>query len=602
MRQFFVNVTRLGILVAAVFFAFGTVFARLFYLQVIEQDKLQKIAESSRQRLTKLYARRGNILDCRGNILATTHAVMELGVDPQVVREEDREKIPELSKLIGVPEAEIEAYFDEKVVSGENSKEVKLVRWRKLASAIEDELYEQIKELGIKGVYGNRKYIRIYPGDGLGAHVVGFMNQEEVPVMGVEQYMDFYLKGSHGWRKTENDGRRRELPQFRTQEVGAISGYNVGLSLDGMVQHIVEEEVEKIVEQYDPEGVSVIVSDAKTGFILALANYPSFDLNDYGKASMDTLRNRAISDLYEPASTFKIVPASAALNEGIVSLKDQFDCSHDKVIFEGREVRLPSDHKPFEFLSFPEVVQKSSNRGVAYMGMMLGADRLYDYARAFGFGEKLGYGPVGEVSGILHEVKDWDGLTISRLPMGHALGATPLQVHAAMSVIANDGVLMRPQVVRKVVDRDGLVVKEFEPKPIRKTLEKRTAQVMRKLLWSVVGPQGTSRRAAIDGYQVAGKSGTTQKIVNGRYSRSHHIASFSGFFPATDPEIVITVVVDDPILKGTGYGGVVAAPAFRSIAFQLIQYLAIPEPQRSSKEMLAYSSKTDHALNRSAAI
>jgi len=233
-----------------------------------------------------------------------------------------------------------------------------------------------------------------------------------------------------------------------------------------------------------------------------------------------------------------------------------------------------------------EIVVKSSNRGAAQLGMMLGERRLRDYAAAFGFGEKSGCPLGGEVEGTLHPVKAWDGLTITRMPMGHAVSATPLQVHYATSVIANHGVLMEPQLVQRIFDRQGREVVRFPPKAKRRVISAEVAERMAEMLKDVVGENGTARRAAIENYDVAGKTGTTQKIVDGRYSRQHHVASFSGFLPADNPRLVITVIVDEPKLDGVGYGGSVAAPAFRTIAEGCINYLGI-RPVRRDEAFIA---------------
>jgi len=238
-----------------------------------------------------------------------------------------------------------------------------------------------------------------------------------------------------------------------------------------------------------------------------------------------------------------------------------------------------------------EVVVKSSNRGAAHLGLLLGESRLHDYATAFGFGEKTGCDLGGEISGTLHDVKAWDGLTITRLPMGHAVSATPMQVHSAMSVIANDGILMEPMLTKRVFDNQGEDVIRFSPKAKRRVISSEVAGTISKMLADVVGENGTARRAAIENYAVAGKTGTTQKIVDGRYSNQHHVASFSGFLPADRPQLVVTVVVDEPRLNGVGYGGSIAAPAFRNIAEACIAYLGI-RPSRTAEAFLALQPST----------
>ncbi|MGE9295326.1 MAG: peptidoglycan D,D-transpeptidase FtsI family protein [Puniceicoccales bacterium] len=582
MNRAYVSGFRFACLTIAIFACFTVLLGRLIHLHLVDGEKLAQIVEQNRERFQEIEARRGNIVDRQGNLLASTQAVYEIGVDPQVVKEEDMELVPELAALLGAKPEEVWEKFEQRLrtVNGSQGPEIRDVRWAELADAVDEPTYEAVKALGIRAVYGNRKYERVYPAQALAAHILGFVNKEADPVSGVERFCDFYLAGQDGWRKSESDGRRRELAQFRSREVEPRAGLNVELTLDMNIQHMVEQEVAALVAEYDPQGVAVIVSEVATGQILALANYPSFDPNEFWRYPVDTHRNRALTDIYEPGSTFKIVPAAGALNEELVEIDDIFDCSLPTIEHRGRTLRLPADSHPLGELTVEEIVIKSSNRGAAVLGTMLGEDRLYDYSRRFGFGEPTGFPLDLEENGILHRVRDWDGLTITRLPMGHAVSATPMQVHFAMSAVANDGVLMKPQILRSVFDDAGNAIVRFSPEARRRVISSYTANKVTDMLAEVVGVEGTARRAFIEDYGVAGKTGTTQKIVNGRYSNRHHVGSFVGFFPKSEPRLVITVVVDEPKLKGVGYGGVVAAPAFRKIAENCIQYLGIPpEPE-----------------------
>ena len=590
MSKAFVSTARAALVSSAVAFAFCVLLGRLFYLHVWEQSELLEHVEGNRKMVQYVESRRGNVVDSRGNLLATTHTTIDLGVDPQSVREEDRAKLKELAVLIGKPLAAVEKAIDTKTRKGqERAKAVRLIKWAYLAKGLDEDTYDAVRALKIKGVYGNRKYSRTYPGKQLAAHVLGYVNHEETPVTGVERFFDYYLRGQDGWRETERDGRRRELAQFRAREVDPSDGLNVALSIDQMVQHIVEKEIERLAAEYNPKGISVIVSEPATGGILAMANYPTYDPNEFfntKKYPIETQRNRALTDLIEPGSTFKIVPAAAALNEGIVDPSDMFQTGMARVTYKGRSLKLPGDHHTYDSLSVHDIVVKSSNRGAAHLGLILGEQRLYDYAEAFGFGAKTGFDLGGEVSGTLHPVKNWDGLTITRMPMGHAVSATPMQVHSAMSVIANKGVLMEPLLAQRIFDHAGNDVVRFSPKAKRRVISADVAETVADMLVDVVGKNGTARKASIENYAVAGKTGTTQKIVNGRYSRRHHVASFSGFFPADNPALVITVVVDEPQSKGVGYGGSVSAPAFRTIAEACIAYMGI-RPAKPDTSFLA---------------
>jgi cell division protein FtsI/penicillin-binding protein 2 len=328
-----------------------------------------------------------------------------------------------------------------------------------------------------------------------------------------------------------------------------------------------------------------------------MANVPDFDPNLFNKYEISSHRNRALTDLYEPGSTFKIVSVSGCLNEGIVNGEDIIDCSVG-VLHRGHRIyRLPSDHNPLGKISVSSVVQKSSNRGAAQMGILLGSKKLYNYCKLFGFGEKTGIGIGGERVGILHHPEKWDGLTITRLPMGHAVSTTPMQVHSAMATIANGGVLMKPKFINRVFDKNGKTITPFNIKPKRRVVTSRVATSLTEMLVSVVSNEGTARNAKIKGFNIAGKTGTTQKLINGKYSHKHHVGSFVGYFPAEDPEIVITVVVDEAKMKRgmLGYGGTVAAPAFKNVAEKIISYLGI-SPSDNSKSVASIQNLTEKTL------
>lgn len=576
MNRAFVSSTRFILLVTGVGLCFALLLGRLVQLHIVNGPKYERIVERNRERFIVLEARRGSIVDNKGILLATTRPGYVLGVDPQAILPGDEEKIPALAELLGLPQEPIAAAFRRRLrrVQGPDGEELVNVQWQKIADSIDEDTYHAVQALGIRAVYGNRRFERVYPSGQLAAHILGFVNKEGTAASGVERFADFYLRGQDGWRQMERDGRRRELAQFRIRDVSPRAGLNVQLTLDAVIQHMVEQELAHIHEKFNPEGATIIVSEVKSGRILALASTPTFDPNTFWDYPIADLRNRAITDVYEPGSTFKIVPVAGALNERIVTPDTTYDCSLATAEFNGRVVRLPKDDHPKGVMTVTEIVEKSSNRGAAHLGMALGANRLHDVSSAFGFGSRTGFPLDVESPGILHPVRSWDGLTITRLPMGHAISATPLQVHFAMSVIANEGVLMRPSIIERVFDESGKTNLQFEPEAVRRVISADAAAKVKVMLEGVVSTSGTARRAIIKGYEAAGKTGTTQKIVNGHYSNREHIGSFVGFFPVKNPRLVITVVVDNP--EGTGYGGVVAAPSFASIATQCIRYLGIP--------------------------
>jgi cell division protein FtsI (penicillin-binding protein 3)/stage V sporulation protein D (sporulation-specific penicillin-binding protein) len=545
---------------------------------VYKSDKYSQFALGARKNFISINARRGDVVDKKGNLLATTRSVVTVGLDPHSVEDGEEWKYRELAKLLGIPLGDIEEAASRKIrTSGLQGEKITKVRWVKLKDEVDEGTYRKIQYLRVKGVYGNYKHSRIYPNRNLASHILGFVNKEGVPAMGVERLADYYLRGQDGWKESEKDGRRREMPQYRSFEVAERPGLNVELSLDRIIQGIVEKELKHVVEEFNPLSASVIVGDPKSGSIFALANVPDFDPNHFNKYELSVQRNRAVSDLYEPGSTFKIVPVCGALNEGIVNIDQIIDCSVSTYQNGSRRLRLPSDHHPLGKISVHKIVQKSSNRGAAQLGIKLGSNRLYDYCQRFGFGEKTDFGMGGERKGTLHHPSKWDGLTITRLPMGHSVSVTPMQIHAAMAAVANDGILMKPRFINRVFDEEGKTVVSFDPKPVRRAVSAEVARNVSNMLVDVVSQEGTAKQAIIQGFQVAGKTGTTQKIIDGKYSNRHHVASFSGYFPADNPAVMITIVVDEPkMTKGRlGYGGSVAGPSFQRIGKQIISYLGL---------------------------
>jgi len=616
MSKGFTSSYRTALLAGLVFTLFGGLGARLFWLHILDRDELLHAVEESRRNIIVENARRGEILDSKGAILATSRPILVLGVDPQALRADDARKWPELSRLIGVSLADIQRVMTTKyyplaatvgapaaaaaplrIISDADEETVldepdlrgnRPIRWAKLCDHLDETTYDAVKKLNVKGVYGTRAYQRAYPNNGLAAHVIGYVDHKERPIAGIEHYADFYLRGQNGWVESEKDGLSHEMAQFRTRRVPASDGYSVVLTIDATIQAMAEEEIVRIAEKYQPVKATIVISDPSNGFVLALANYPSFDLNEYSKLPRDEqgrMRNVAVADQYEPGSVFKIVAASAALNEGRVTPESTFDCTLEKIDYNGSVRNLPREDKSDHFdhpLSVAEIIAHSSNKGAAQLAMSVGDRRFYEYARAFGFGQRSGFPVGGEVSGTLRPPEKWDGLTITRMPMGQSIAATALQMTQAMEVIASGGVLLRPQVIREIRDPQGHVVCQFERSEVRRVISEPTARTMARLLMGVASSSGNGIEAAVPGYEVAGKTGTANKLLpvptaSGgsvlRYSDRHHVASFVGFFPASHPKVVISVIVDDAdahCIGGVAYGHSVAAPIFKRLAERLI--------------------------------
>jgi cell division protein FtsI/penicillin-binding protein 2 len=588
-----IKISRLIWVFIAFFIGFAAVLTRLVDLQVLERDALVEEGERIRTKFELQEARRGNIWDRNHNLLATSLTVRQVGVDPESLDPEDKPNWHKLAKLLDISYSEL--YQKMKGGTRKVDGEMKPIRWTVLKDEVEEKTYREIVSLGIDGVYGNRHFMRVYPNGSLAAHVLGYLNKEEVAVSGVEKAMNFYLQGQTGWLETEWDGKRREMAQFRKRQIDPTDGFHVSLTIDMMVQHELELELKKIAE-LRPDGASIIVSDPATGNILGMANWPTYDPNEYFntvKYPVSQQRNLAITDIYEPGSTFKIVPIGAALSEEVIQPQTIFNCSLDRVPYQGRVISLPGDHgEDYGELSVIDIIAHSSNRGAAQVGILLGEQKLYDYARAFGFGQQTGFLLGPERDGILNKTKDWDGLTISRLPMGHAIAATQLQAHFSMSVLANDGVLMKPQILSRVEDSEGNVISHFEPKAIRRVISSSSARALSQMLVKTVSPEGTAPQAQIPGMEVAGKTGTAQRLKEtGGYSRSEVDVSFIGYFPASDPRLVISVVIFNP-QEGIRYGGQLAGPSFKRVAEQLIHIMGI-SPKAPIRGFLAMDEKEE---------
>lgn len=548
----------------SVLLVFTLLITRLSFLMLdVEEDKASSIL-SIRRFFELIPAQRGNLYDRNGAALAVTVPAREIGLDPKLFPLQDREvNLKNLALLLGQNPFEFCRQIQEQIRRNPRA------RWIKLAETLGDQRYDEIMALKLPGVYGNRKYLRRYPQNSTAAHILGFLNRENVACCGVERFLDFFLRGQDGWLVSEKDGRREEIVQRRLRNVPAIDGGDVFLTIDLTIQEMVEAELRRIGEEFEPDFATIIVTSAEDGKILALGAIPTYDPNCFWNFPLNNLRNRAIADCYEPGSVFKIVAASGGLEEGVIDLDSQFDCSQSSFEFGGKRYSLPQDYADFGTLSLIDILRKSSNRGSAQIAIRLGPERFYGYVKSFGFGEKTDYGFDGESAGILHCPESWDGLTITRMPMGHAIAVTPIQMHMAMAVLACDGYLLSPQIVECILSNGSTEAMKIAPRGgilRRKVLKKGTVKKMRFILSNPAdNPDGT--------FPIAVKTGTSQKIVNGRYVHNRHVASCSGFFPANDPKFVISVVVDGPKTNGTtAWGSRYAKPSFLRLARALQDY------------------------------
>ena len=408
----------------------------------------------------------------------------------------------------------------------------------------------------------NRRY---YPKRNLAAHLLGYVGVDNIGLGGIESSYDERILGRPGKLLIHTDAKHQAFSRI---ERPPTTGENLELSIDQNLQHIAQRELVAAVKANRASGGTVIVMNPHTGEILALANEPTFNPNIFNKFSEDIRRNRAVQEVYEPGSTFKIVTASAALEERIIKPDSLIDVSDGMIQFGSRKIR---DIYRYGTLSFSDVIVKSSNVGAIKVGLELGSDRLSRYVRRFGFGQTLSPDFRGESRGIVWKVEDLDPGALASVSMGYQIGVTPLQMVSAVSAIANGGRLIEPRVISAFV-RDGERV-SVEPRIIRRVVEPGTAVALTQIMEGVV-ERGSGRSARIEGYTVAGKTGTAAKLHNGSYSKTNYMASFVGFAPSRDPAITILVVIDSPS-NGEYYGGAVAAPVFKTIAEEVLRYLHV---------------------------
>ncbi len=551
--------TRALIVVTTLSLAFTALGVRLFQLHVMRHNELAQLAAANRELVVHRPGRRGEIRDCNGYLLANSQSVRIVAADPSLTAPKATDVARQLAPLLKMDEPSLVAKLSS---AG---------RYVRLKTKVDEDTAQQIRALKLNGICFEDQLLRSYPDGILASHVLGFVDSEHKGVQGIEASMQDYLEGTAGYEVIERDRKGREIRALRTEGIGPRDGYNVVLTVDQVIQHIAETELEKAMAENHPQAGVVIVSRPKTGEILAMSCRPTFDPNNPGASPADARRNRCISDVAEPGSTFKIVVCSGALNDGLVTLGDQFDCESGAFLYAGRMLH---DAHPYGVLSVEEILFHSSNIGAAKVALRVGPSRLYNYITQYGLGRKTGIALPGEVSGIAHPLSRWNKLSITRIPMGHEIAVTPIQMLMTMNAVANGGRLMKPEIIKSIVDQDGKTLLEYQPQQVNQCITPRASMLMTTALRKVVTPEGTAPRAAVASYDVAGKTGTAQKIENGQYVRKYY-SSFVGYVPASDPEISILVSLDDPA-GGAYYGGSVSGPVFRAVAEKVLQYLGIP--------------------------
>ena len=556
--------SRALILAACLACAFLGLLARLGYLQVYKHDEYARLAENQHAKTVPLHAKRGPILDRNGQPLAVSSRADTLYVTPGKVEHAPR-LAARLSPILGEPIRDVLRRLTV-------SKKFAPVRRRltpDMARAVLD-----LKDPSLTMVDDT---MRLYPNRELAAQLVGFEGAEGKGLAGIEQAWDTHLAGAEGRAVVERDALGREVTGAPIVLKPAVPGQGVVLTIDATIQYLAEKEVDAAWRRTRAKSAMAVAMDPRTGEILAMAIRPTYNPNAFGVSTDEDRRARAVTDPFEPGSTFKVIMAASALQEGVVRPTDRIYGENGAITVANATIH---DWKKYGWLTFTEVLQNSSNVGSIKVGLQIGKERYYKYMTAFGFGSPTNLGLPGESRGQLRPPTQWSGLSLATMSIGQEISVTAVQMVAAFGAVANGGRLMQPQIIRATLDAQGRELRSFEPKPVRQVISPDTARTLTEMMVNVVA-NGTGHNAAIPGYEVAGKTGTAQKMdpATRRYSRAPGVLSFVGFVPADDPRLVMIVLLDEP--KNEKWGSEAAAPIFSAIGRETLRYLNVA-PRDSS--------------------
>ncbi|MCU1348788.1 MAG: penicillin-binding protein [Acidobacteria bacterium] len=566
------------------------VVARLVQIQLVRHTDYTNRAQRQQERTLSLNPLRGSILDARGRVLAESVSAETIYADPQAIPN-IRKTAKALASMNVGSEGEIEAKL-----RGRGS-------FVYLGRQVSMDAAAKIKKLKLPGIYFLDDHRRSYPRGMLASNVIGYVGLDGQGLAGVEHSLDDHVRGKAGKVTLLQDARRGMYLVGGEGANRPIDGNDVVLTIDSVVQFIAERALAKAVDRYHAAAGTVIVMDPSDGSILAMVSQPTFDPNRYGDFEPAAWRNRTVQDMYEPGSTFKIITASAGLEEGVVTPSQIVDCGNGAIQIANVQIHEHGGNH-YGLITFEDVMVHSSNVGAVKVGLNLGPDRFYRYIRKFGFGERTGIPLPGEAGGLVRRTDKWSMLSNASMSIGQEIGVTPLQIVRAVAAVANGGMRVEPRIVDRVVDASGRVIyRPAHPAPVRIVSEK-TAAVLNEILKAVVA-RGTGQPAALAEHIVAGKTGTAQKAGRGGYSADRFVASFVGYVPADRPKLVILVAVDEP--RGAQYGGTVAAPVFKEIAEASLRYLGVPPsiPVRSlgvGAPMLATFSQKPMTSPRTASV
>ncbi len=536
---------------------FLTVVGRAFYLQILQHETLIKKADKQHQHKVDLTPARGSILDRNGTTLAESIHMDSCYAEPRNIKDVDG-TAGVLAPILGIPKAELVTRLSVK----------KSFIW--LERCLAPDIATRIRNMKLPGIGFVAESKRFYPNMEIAAHVIGFTGRDPDGLDGIELKYDNTILGNTGYMITERDALGRNIGIMNTVIKDSSPGKSVVLTLDKTIQFIAEKELAKAVIGSNAKSGMALVMESDTGKILAMANYPTFNPNAISHYSAAQLRNHVVADSFEPGSTFKVFTIASAVDSGTVKATDVYNCENGTYHIADRTIH---DDHPQSRLTVSEIIKYSSNIGSAKIGFKMGEEKLSAYLRNFGFGGRTGIDLPGEAYGSLK--KHWYGIDLATISFGQGVSLSAIQLTSALSAIANGGNLMRPYLVEQILDESGTTVQRFEPQIVRRVITPETSQTVTKMMETVTGEGGTGTKAALDGYRVAGKTGTAQKVdpITRTYSPTKRIGSFVGFVPADNPKLTIAVIIDEP--QGVKYGGVVAAPAFRGIAQSSLAYLKI---------------------------
>ncbi|SHJ56220.1 stage V sporulation protein D [Tepidibacter formicigenes] len=571
--------TRLVVLLFFVCFLFLGLIIRVGYLQIVKGDWLNEKALSQQTRDISVEPKRGTIYDRKGKELAVSVIKHTVWAKPSEIKDK-RETSKVLAQILDEDENEIYKIINE------NKRLVKIKRW------IDDDKVDKIKKSKVKGIWVSKDNKRYYPYGNFAAHILGYVSADNSGGSGIELEYDKDLRGLPGRNIISTDASGRKIPYGDEKYNEPKDGLGVVLTIDEVIQHYAEKAVDEALQINKAKKVHAIVMDPKTGDILAMVSKPDYNPNDPRtpiyhifeeelskyeekekiKGWFKMWRNPIVNDVYEPGSTFKLIVASAGLEEGVVTPEEEF---YDKGYIDvaGRRIKDAIYPRSHGKETFAQAIQNSCNPVFVEVGQRLGVDKLYDYINAFGFTQTTGIDLPGEGQSIVYNKKNVGPVELATISFGQGISVTPIQLITAISAIANDGELMKPRVVKELVDSKGNVVKKFEPEGIRRVISEETSKTLRKIMEAEV-VDGGGNKAYIPGYHVGGKTGTAQKVINGRYAKGRYISSFVGIAPADNPKVVVLAVVDEPNVESY-YGGITAAPIVKEIIYNTLRYLDV---------------------------